>query len=114
MARSSHTEGKSSRSSGGETAAFLCRLEEVGESGKEVAPGTVSRLVIRRAGGVYAYVCPHASAPLTWGHDQFLHPDGDLLQCRFHGALFRSEDGLCVWGPCMGNGCAASPSGTAP
>jgi len=83
---------------------FLCRREEIAEWGKEIASGTVPLFVIRRGSDVYAYVndCPHTGASLNWGRDQFLSPDGGLIQCSFHGALFRIEDGLCVWGPCFG------------
>lgn len=83
---------------------FLCRLEEVGAGGREVALGDRSSLfLIRRDTAVYAYhnACPHTGAPLNWGRDHFLNWDGSLIQCSFHGALFRIEDGLCVWGPCV-------------
>jgi nitrite reductase/ring-hydroxylating ferredoxin subunit len=88
----------------GDVTTYLCRLEEIGDGGKEVAMGERDSLfLIRREASVYAYVnaCPHTGAPLNWGRDQFLNRDGSLIQCSFHGALFRIDDGLCVWGPCV-------------
>lgn len=81
----------------------LCRLEEIADGGREIPlGGDRSLFLIRRQAAVYAYLnaCPHTGSPLNWGRDQFLNWDGSLIQCSFHGALFRIEDGLCVWGPC--------------
>lgn len=64
-----------------------------------------SILVGRTFGGVHAYanLCRHRPVPLDTS-DAFsvLAPDGQLLVCRWHGALYRSEDGSCVAGPCIG------------
>lgn len=82
----------------------LCRIDDISDGGREVTVGERGSLfLIRRDGEVYAYAnaCPHTGAPLNWGRDQFLNRDGSLIQCSFHGALFRIEDGLCVWGPCV-------------
>ena len=40
--------------------------------------------------------------PLAQKLDDYLTPDGDLIACSWHGALFRPRDGLCVGGPCGG------------
>lgn len=88
----------------GDATLSLCRIEEISGGGREFAFGERRSLfLIRRNGEVYAYAnaCPHTGAPLNWGRDQFLNGDGSLIQCSFHGALFRIEDGLCVWGPCV-------------
>jgi nitrite reductase/ring-hydroxylating ferredoxin subunit len=57
---------------------------------------------VRVGADVHAYVnrCPHAGRPLNF-MDRFLSPDGELLQCHSHGALFEKHTGLCVAGPCM-------------
>lgn len=46
--------------------------------------------------------CPHLGTPLEWEEDRFLDPDGALIICSTHGALFRIEDGRCLAGPCKG------------
>ena len=60
--------------------------------------------VVRRGGAVYGYVncCPHADHPLNLRPNEFLSPDGSLLLCNSHGALFEIATGLCVAGPCVG------------
>lgn len=50
----------------------------------------------------YADMCPHAGVPMTARLDDYLTPDGSLIACNWHGALFRVEDGLCIGGPCAG------------
>jgi nitrite reductase/ring-hydroxylating ferredoxin subunit len=67
---------------------------EVGEAG----------VVVHRGGRLYAYRnrCPHTGVELNWLPGQFLSIDGEHIQCATHGALFRIEDGLCVYGPCSG------------
>lgn len=60
--------------------------------------------VVRRGDEVFGYVdrCPHQGLPLTQKLDDYLTPDGSLIACAWHGALFRIEDGACVGGPCAG------------
>jgi nitrite reductase/ring-hydroxylating ferredoxin subunit len=60
--------------------------------------------LVRTATAVVGYLnhCPHTGGPLDWVPDQFLNPEGDLVQCATHHALFRIEDGLCIQGPCAG------------
>ena len=63
------------------------------------------RGVILRVGeGVRAYLnwCPHAGHPLNLRPHGFLSPDGALLLCASHGALFEKDQGLCIAGPCAG------------
>ena len=52
---------------------------------------------------VHAYLnrCPHAGRPLNFLPDRFLAPDGELIQCCAHGALFEKATGLCIAGPCV-------------
>ena len=60
--------------------------------------------LVRQDGEVYAYLnrCPHTGVSLDWVPDQFLDVTEKLIQCATHGAQFRIEDGLCIYGPCHG------------
>jgi nitrite reductase/ring-hydroxylating ferredoxin subunit len=60
--------------------------------------------VVRRGEAVFGYVdrCPHAGLPLAQALDQYLTPDGGLIACSWHGAMFTIEAGTCVGGPCVG------------
>jgi nitrite reductase/ring-hydroxylating ferredoxin subunit len=60
--------------------------------------------LVRRGDQVFGYrnACPHTGAPLDWQPDRFLDAGGELIQCATHGALFRIDDGACLWGPCAG------------
>lgn len=60
--------------------------------------------VVRHGQHAYGYVdrCPHAGLPLAQELDDYLTPQGDLISCSWHGALFRIASGLCVGGPCAG------------
>jgi len=83
----------------------LARLDEIPEDdarGFESPQGEV--IVARRDGQVYAYrnSCPHLGIELNFQPDVFMDLDHDYLECVNHGALFRVEDGHCVWGPCAG------------
>lgn len=62
-------------------------------------------IAVKRDGQLYIYrnICPHLGTPLEWQEDQFLDPDGELIQCTSHGALFVIESGECVFGPCAGD-----------
>lgn len=59
--------------------------------------------VVRVGDAVHAYLnrCPHAGRPLNFMPGRFLTPDGELLQCHAHGALFEKHTGLCIAGPCV-------------
>ncbi|HST92525.1 MAG TPA: Rieske (2Fe-2S) protein [Brevundimonas sp.] len=60
--------------------------------------------VVRRDGVVSGYVdrCPHQGFPLAIELDRYLIPDGSLILCGWHGAVFEPGSGLCVGGPCAG------------
>ena len=51
----------------------------------------------------YENVCRHVALPLDYGEGEFFSPDGKLLLCRNHGALYDPPTGLCVSGPCQGS-----------
>jgi len=59
--------------------------------------------VVREGDAVHAYLnrCPHALRPLNVLPHRFLSPDGGLIQCTAHGALFEKGTGLCIAGPCV-------------
>lgn len=61
-------------------------------------------MVVLHEGQVRAFVnqCPHAGHRLDFPPGRFLTPDGTLLLCRSHGALFDKGSGECVAGPCIG------------
>jgi len=60
-------------------------------------------LVRLSSGELRAFVnrCRHANLPLDWADAKFLD-GGGLIRCRAHGAGYRTEDGFCVEGPCLG------------
>lgn len=65
---------------------------------------SVTGFLVAKGEACYAYVncCPHTGASLNWMPDQFLNYENDMIQCALHGALFRIEDGYCLYGPCQG------------
>lgn len=77
----------------GASRAFVLKLRETRFHG----------FVVRQGNAVYGYVdrCPHAGLPLSQELDDYLSADGSLIVCRWHGALFSIEEGVCVGGPCM-------------
>ena len=94
----------------------LCALETLPEAGAigfkvEIAKDTRAIFVVRHQGECHAYVnsCPHTGVTLDWQPDQFLDSSGTLIQCSTHGALFRIEDGFCVYGPCANRSLTAIP-----
>ena len=70
----------------------------------EMKAGRFHGFVVRRGDSVHGYVdrCAHMALPLAQQLDQYLTPDGGLIQCSWHGALYRIGDGVCVGGPCAG------------
>lgn len=59
--------------------------------------------VVRRGEDAFGYVdrCPHAGLPLARVLDGYMTPDGALIACSWHGALFEPQTGACVGGPCV-------------
>ncbi len=47
--------------------------------------------------------CRHWPAPLDMDDGEFWNQEVGLIQCKIHGALFRADDGLCIFGPCSGH-----------
>ncbi len=61
--------------------------------------------LIRTAKGLRAFRnrCRHWPVPLDMDDADFWNPEVGMIQCKVHGALFRGEDGQCVYGPCSGH-----------
>ncbi len=94
----------------------VCRLSDLDELGSRAFTiGTgdwpLRGLVVRVGEGVRGYVncCPHARHPLNLLPHRFLTPDGSLIVCCSHGALFEKLTGWCVAGPCAGRYLRAVP-----
>ena len=85
---------------------FICAVDDIDEGeSKRFDIGEQSLFVVKKDGAVYTYhnYCPHLGVELEWQEDQFLDPDGALIQCSTHGALFLIESGDCISGPCAGD-----------
>ena len=70
----------------------------------EMKAGRFHGFVVRQGDAVHGYVdrCTHMALPLAQQLDQYLTGDGSLIECSWHGALYRIDDGVCVGGPCVG------------
>lgn len=77
----------------------------------QMRAGRFHGFVVRRGASVRGYVdrCPHIGVPMTATLDDYLTPDGGLIACSWHGALFEIDSGLCVGGPCAGQRLTAWP-----
>ena len=89
----------------------LCRFDELADPGGRsfVLPNDAGghHIIVARDGDrAFGYVnaCAHIGTPLDMISDDFVDPDEKLLVCALHGARFRIEDGVCVAGPCVGDG----------
>jgi nitrite reductase/ring-hydroxylating ferredoxin subunit len=91
----------------------LAELEATGSHGFSVGEGEwpLRGFLVKTASGIAAYVnyCPHAGHPLNLRPHRFLTPDGNLILCSSHGALFARDNGLCIAGPCQGQSLKAIP-----
>ena len=88
---------------------YLCRLDDLadpGSKGFEGIDGQKPFFLVRRGAEVFGYqnFCPHYGAPLDWKPDAFLSYEKDHILCSMHSALFIIDDGICVDGPCPGQG----------
>jgi nitrite reductase/ring-hydroxylating ferredoxin subunit len=93
----------------------ICALSEIPDSGCLAFPlsdeGSAEGFFIYRQGLLKAYLnrCPHTGTTLNWQSDQFLDYEGEHIQCALHGALFRIDNGACIYGPCRGQGLEPVP-----
>lgn len=67
--------------------------------------------VVRHDGRVYAYFnrCAHVPIELDWENSQFWDITGRYLVCATHGATYRPDNGLCIFGPCKGRSLETIP-----
>lgn len=90
----------------------LCRADEL-EEGQSLGfashQGPVFAVKFDNEIYVYKNECPHLGVNLEFQEDQFLDPDGQLIQCSTHGALFEIATGHCLAGPCQGDKLTAIP-----
>lgn len=101
------------------SAQVLCALAAVPDGGSTCAPDprqpagshAPDVVLLRRDGRVSAWLnrCPHRGTPLDMVPGRVLDPSGAFIVCATHGALFESDTGLCVAGPCTGDRLAAVP-----
>lgn len=94
----------------------LCRREDIPDGGTRgfvLGEGDwpLRGLLVRLGDTVRGYVnrCPHAGHQLSFFPDRFLTPDGQLILCQSHGALFDKGTGRCVGGPCVGESLTPVP-----
>ena len=87
----------------------LCNIDEIadpGSRGFEIKHGRkqLSLFAVHRDGVFTAFInrCPHTGVNLEWQEDRFLDLDNHYIQCATHDALFETESGLCIAGPCVG------------
>lgn len=84
---------------------LICRTDQIDERDARSFDTLKGEVVVtQRDGQFYAYRnnCPHLNISLEYQEQQFMDQDREFLICANHGALFRPEDGLCVFGPCIG------------
>ena len=86
----------------------LCALSAMPEGQAHLveAPGGMledALVLVRRGERVDGYVnkCPHMGFSLDWKTERIVLADGKFLRCVHHGAVFRTDDGVCVAGPCL-------------
>lgn len=94
----------------------LCPVDELADPGSrnfvlQLRSGRFHGFAVRQGDMVTGYVdrCPHAGVPLARKLDDYLTPDGKLIACSWHGALFDPSDGRCLGGPCTGSALTAWP-----
>ena len=93
----------------------ICRLSELEGGARAFTVGggdwPLRGFAVRVGEAVRGYLnrCPHAGHPLNLLPHRFLTPDGTLIVCSSHGALFEKGTGYCVAGPCAGHALTPVP-----
>ncbi|MDP3802625.1 Rieske (2Fe-2S) protein [Brevundimonas sp.] len=95
---------------------ILCAEADIPDPGSrgfvlQIGEAFFHGFVVRKDGQVAGYVdrCPHQGFPLAIELDRYLVPDGSLILCGWHGAVFKPLSGECVGGPCAGARLTAWP-----
>lgn len=82
----------------------VCHIDDIAEGqSKGFETEDYNIFMVKKDNEIFAYQnsCPHLGINLEWQEDQFLDPDGSLIQCSTHGAIFEINSGLCISGPCI-------------
>ena len=94
----------------------ICRVADIDAHGARaftIGSGDwpLRGFVVRNREEVRGYInrCPHEGHPLNLLPHRFLTPDGMLVLCSSHGALFEKLTGYCVAGPCAGRSLQGVP-----
>jgi nitrite reductase/ring-hydroxylating ferredoxin subunit len=90
----------------------LCHIDDITEGkSKGFETDRYHVFVVKKDDELFVYhnSCPHLGINLEWQEDQFLDPDGSLIQCSTHGAIFEINSGLCISGPCIHESLAPVP-----
>lgn len=88
----------------------VCRREELQENrAVEFTVNETPGFVLAHKGRLTAFVnrCPHLGIELNWMPGRFLDVDQCFIQCATHGALFTTDRGQCIAGPCQGEALTA-------
>jgi nitrite reductase/ring-hydroxylating ferredoxin subunit len=87
----------------------LCAMDDIAEPGSrgfvlQIGEAYFHGFVVRKDGEFAGWIdrCPHAGFPIAVELDRYLTPDGSLILCGWHGAVFEPISGVCVGGPCAG------------
>jgi len=87
----------------------LCAHDDIADPGSrgfvlQIGEAFFHGFVVRKDGEIAGWVdrCPHAGFPIAVERDRYLSPDGTLILCGWHGAVFEPISGDCVGGPCLG------------
>src|SRR5690606_9898451 len=90
----------------------LCHINDIAEGqSKGFETQAYNVFVVKKDDEIFVYqnICPHLGINLEWQEDQFLDPDGSLIQCSTHGAIFEINSGLCISGPCIHESLSPAP-----
>lgn len=86
---------------------FICEADQLIEGvfvelQAETDQGTRFLIGSRHQGEARIWVncCPHQGRPLNWAPNRFLKDEKGHLVCAAHGAVFETDEGRCLSGPC--------------
>jgi nitrite reductase/ring-hydroxylating ferredoxin subunit len=87
---------------------LICAAATLVDSGRgvrfevEYFGQTVPAFAVRYRGRVHAYLnrCAHVAMELDWQEGVFFDAEGRDLLCSTHGAMYDTESGRCLGGPC--------------
>ena len=85
----------------------LCTTSDIARrSSRQFTVGSEELILIRKYTRFFAYrnSCPHLSISVDMGSEDVLTDDRKYILCANHAALFEIDTGMCVSGPCIGEG----------